>query len=223
LSKSKGKREIRRLRELIRKYKNEGYEIYANYLGFKKPQSIAGVIPDLIVRKGDQKIIIEVISDESLNRLEDKVKRLSEYAERHEGTRFDLVLTNPRPRLPYQERIKSCEYLLGNLQRNLLHEAKQQYSQRNFEFSFLILCIILESLIKELAIRKKIVPIHEKMSISQLVDMLSERGVLSRDDFAFVQKMLDYRNKVIHGLQQIEKECLHEYIDFVSILLKTIR
>jgi len=223
LSKSKRKREVRRLRELIRKYKNEGYEIYADYLDFKKPQSIAGVVPDLIVRKGDQEIIIEVISDESLKRLEDKLKRLSEYAERHEGTRFDLVVTNPRPRLPYQERIKSCEYLLRNLQRNLLREARQQYSQHHFEFSFLILCMILESLIKELAIRKKIIPIREKMSISQLIDVLFERGILSRDDFAFVQDMLDYRNKVIHGLKHIQKERLHEYIDFVSTLLKTIR
>ena len=223
MSRSKGKRENRKLRELIRKYKDQGYEIYADHLKFERPRSIAGVVPDLIVKKGDQEIIIEIASDENLPYLEDKLKHLSEYAASHEGTRFDLVITNPRPKISYRERSISYEYVLGELQRNLLREARQLYDQGRFESSFLILCRVLESLIKELALKKKIIAPHKRVLISQLNNMLFEKRVLSRDDFIFVKEILDYRNKIVHRLLRIEKERVREYIDFVSTLLKTIR
>lgn len=219
----KGKREIRKLRELIRKYKSQGYEIYADYPEFERPQSIAGVVPDLIVKKGDQEIIIEITSDESLPNLEEKLRQLSEYAAARRGTRFDLVITNPRPKISYREKINSCEYLLGDLQRNFLREARHLYNRRHFETSFLILCRVLESIMKELALKKKIIRPREKISINQLNDILSERRVLSRDDFTFIQEIFNYRNKIVHRLQKIEKGRVQEYINFVSTLLKTIR
>lgn len=219
----KGKREIKKLHELIRKYKSQGYEIYADYLDFERPRNIREFVPDLIVKKGDQEIIIEIASDESLPNLEEKLRQLSEYAADRRGTRFDLIITNPRPKISYREKINSCEYLLGDLQRNFLREARHLYNRHRFETSFVILCRVLESLMKELALKKKIIRPHEKISINQLNDMLFERRVLSRDDFIFVQEILNYRNKIVHHLQRIEKKRVQEYIDFVSTLLKTIR
>ena len=223
MSQFKGKREIRKLRELIRRYKNEGYAIYADYMDYERPESVGGFIPDLVVKKGDQVIIIEIASDKSLPHLGDKLNRLSEYASSQRGTRFDLVVTNPRPRISYKEKIISSEYLLKDLQRKLFREIRRLYDQRDYETSFLILIKVLESVMKELAVKRKIVTPRRKVSISQLNNILFERRVLSRDDFSFVQEILNYRNRIIHHPQRIEKDRLLDYINFVSTLLKTVK
>ena len=223
MNKLKGKRELKRLKELIREYKRQGYEIYANYLDFERPRNIGEFVPDLIVRKGDQEVIIEVTSDESLRHLQDKLKRLSEYAADHDRTRFDLIITNPRPIRSREEKLASCKYLLEDLQRSLLREIRKQYDKENFQVSFLILCQLLESLLKELALKKKIVEPSKKISIRQLNSILFESKALSSDDFLYVKALLNYRNRIIHYVEKIEKDRLREYIDFVSSLLKTVR
>ena len=226
LRESKEVQERKKLRELIRMYKREGYEICADYLGYEKPRVIAGIVPDLIVRKGDREIIVEIVSDKSLPHLVNKLKLLSDYAAQHRGKSFDLVVTNPKARRSYisiEDRKLFYEYLLEDLEGKLFLEVKKLYERGYFEASFRVLFRLLGSFLRKIAYEKRVVQLKRKMSTREVNSMLFENNILTKDDFVFIKKMIDYRNEVIHHRKLIQKRRLENYIDFVSTLLKSAK
>ena len=90
-------RQIARISKLARDYKNLGYQVFAELTGYKSPDVISGVKPDLVAKKGDETIIIEVKTRDTTKSNKDKIEQLARYADSRPGTRFDFVMTNPRP------------------------------------------------------------------------------------------------------------------------------
>jgi hypothetical protein len=96
--------ERRKLLELIREYSKLGYEVYAEYKGYPRPYKIGEFVPDLILKKGNQMIIVEIATKQDLRDLSKKTEQFARYAEEHDSARFDLVLTNPKHRLSQKEK-----------------------------------------------------------------------------------------------------------------------
>lgn len=90
-------RERTRIAKLARDYKARGYQVYAELAGYESPDNIVGVKPDLVAKKGDETIIIEVKTRDTTKSGKDKIEKLARYAKSIPGARFDLVMTNPRP------------------------------------------------------------------------------------------------------------------------------
>lgn len=88
--------ERKKIAKLARHYKSLGYKVYAELPGYEAPDNFVDVRPDLVVKKDDETIIIEVKTRDSTKRGKEEIEKLARYAERVPGTRFDLVLTNPR-------------------------------------------------------------------------------------------------------------------------------
>src|SRR6266487_6074034 len=80
---------------LARYYKSKGYKVLSLHAGVKLTPKIAGVRPDIVARKGGKTVIIEVKSNESLQGSFRTLTKLSNYAEKMPGHRFDIVVTNP--------------------------------------------------------------------------------------------------------------------------------
>lgn len=90
-------RELVRIKELAREYKARGYKVFAELTGYQSPDSISGVKPDLVAKKGDETIIIEVKTRDNTRNNKNKIETLARYADSTHGARFDFVMTNPRP------------------------------------------------------------------------------------------------------------------------------
>lgn len=100
-------RERRRIARLAQDYKAQGYQVYTELAGSEAPESIVGVRPDLVAKKGDETIIIEVKTRETTEVGREKIEKLARYAESVPGTRFDIVMTNPRPKQELFKRWRS--------------------------------------------------------------------------------------------------------------------
>ena len=90
-------RQTARISKLARDYKNDGYQVFAELTGYDSPDVISGVRPDLVAKKGDETIIIEVKTRDTARSNKNKIEQLAHYADNNPGIRFDFVMTNPRP------------------------------------------------------------------------------------------------------------------------------
>jgi len=81
---------------LIKKYRSKGYRVFAEHPKCTSPRSISKFKPDLIVKKGNQTIIIEVKTKKSIKANKKVIISLAAYAKKRPNVRFDLAITNPK-------------------------------------------------------------------------------------------------------------------------------
>lgn len=86
-------REHKKILELVRRYKKEGYAVQRDQI---VPDT--DIPADLIVQKDGQTIVIEVKTSESIRSEKGRLVRLGTEIGKMPGVRLDLVLTNPRRR-----------------------------------------------------------------------------------------------------------------------------
>ena len=67
-SQSKHNKEVKRL---ANKYKDKGYQVEADILGYTQPQTVRGFRPDIKAKKGKQETIIEVETLDSVDSTRD--------------------------------------------------------------------------------------------------------------------------------------------------------
>ncbi len=86
-SQSKHDTEVRRIAEDL---KAQGYRVDADLKGFPKPDTISGVRPDILAKKGKQKKIIEVETPDSVDNARDKKQQQTfrQAASRSQNTTF---------------------------------------------------------------------------------------------------------------------------------------
>jgi hypothetical protein len=218
--KSMKQRENRRLRNLIKEYSEMGYEAYAELKGYPSPEVIEGIRPDLILKKEDKTIIIEIASTQDLKKLGDKMQILARYADKRENIRFDIVLSNPSPRLSEKEKLMSKEILLDDIQRSLYREAIKSYNEGFYRGSFLCLAILLENILRKKAIEKKAIEISDKVSMKRLLYILRTNRIISESNFSTINNFIMIRNKVVHHGFAPEKQTMDDLFKFVSFVNK---
>ena len=214
--------ELRRLRKLIKQYLADGFEVFVESKNYPKPQAIEGFIPDLVAKKGEQTIIIEVVTNPNLKNLSQKMKVLSKYAESNDKVRFDIVLTNPKPRLDKSEKNLSNQVLLTDVQQRLFNASIESYKHGEYHASLLMLNILLENILRLYAIENKIIKIKEEIPTKKLAHLLLTKKKISEANYNSINQLIKDRNSVVHKLHRLEKEVIREYIDFVSFFIKRI-
>lgn len=89
----------RKVKELARQYKKEGYSVKADGVrGYKRPAAI-GVHkrrPDIEATKSGSRIIIEVETPGSLVTDKEQLKTFARHAAHKSRTKFHVVVTKPR-------------------------------------------------------------------------------------------------------------------------------
>lgn len=55
------------VKKLAKQYQQKGYDVKADIEGWKKPDTIRGVIPDIIAEKSGHKTVVEVETKDSID------------------------------------------------------------------------------------------------------------------------------------------------------------
>jgi len=69
-------------------YEQEGYNVQADIEGYKSPKLINGKRPDIVATKKDDKVIVEVETEDSLETDQKQLKVFKDYAGSHKNVRF---------------------------------------------------------------------------------------------------------------------------------------
>jgi hypothetical protein len=212
------------LKELIDEYSRSGYEILADYRDYKRPPKIGDYEPDLVIRKGNQEIVIEIVSKEQMKGVKRKLEHFARYADATKDVRFDIVLTNPRHRIVKQESDTTYREILRLTQRYLTVDVNVAYRRRQYNAAFYLLYDLLKSLLIEVAMKNS-VPLREGRSTSlrTINDSLKEVNLIKKENYDAVRKIIAARNTMVHHGLEPGFQISRDYLDNARELVKALR
>jgi uncharacterized protein YutE (UPF0331/DUF86 family) len=210
--------ERERLIRLAEEYRDKGYEISFHPNPEDLPDFLKNYRPDMIVRRGDEAVVIEVKSRSSLNSSTQYLRNLAQLVEQHPGWRFELVMTNPED-AAYSQRAE------GSLQEPEIESRLQiarQLATQHPESAILYSWSLVEATLR-------LVAENEGLSLQRfdslyLVKKLATEGVISKSEYQLLMNALSLRNSIAHGFKttQLTQEPLYELINIAEQLLKAL-
>ena len=211
--------ERERLLKLAGEYRDQGYEVSFHPTLEDLPDFLKSYRPDMIVRRGDEAVVIEVKSRSSLNASSTQyLRNLAQAVEQHPGWRFELVMTNP----------EEATYSLkaeGSLQKreieSQLQVAKQLVTQHS-ESAILYSWSLVEATLRLVAEQEGL--ILQRFDPLYLVKQLTTEGVISRSEYQLLMNALSLRNAIAHGFKttQLTQHFVYELIEIAEQLLKSL-
>ncbi len=212
--------EARKIASLARQYEGEGYEVIVEPSASTIPGLDFTYRPDLIVRRGKEVILIEVVSGKSSKDKQRAIEFLSKYASEHEDMRFDLVVTNPRGT---KDRKQNRDSILLRLLQERLGSELEVMMQLSPASSVIICSTLVESLLRGLASDES-VPKNRHLSINDLARELRERSVISQSVMNFVAHLWRLRNFVLHNpAERVSRPQVLEIYEKTKSLLRNYR
>ena len=209
--------ERERLLRLSEEYRDRGYEVSFHPNPEDLPDFLKNYRPDMIVRRGDETVVIEVKSRSSLNSSSAQyLRNLAQVIEQHPGWRFELVMTNP------EDATFSSE-AQGSLQEHEIEPRLQiarQLATHNLESAILYSWSLVEATLRLVAEKEELS--LQRFDPLYLVKQLTTEGVISRSEYQLLMNSLSLRNAIAHGFKtaQLTQESVYELIDITEQLLK---
>jgi len=211
--------ERERLLKLAEEYREKGYEVFFHPNPEDLPDFLNHYRPDMIVRRGEENVVIEVKSRSSLNSSSNQyLGNLAQAVEKHPGWRFELVMTNPED-TTYSPKAEAS--LQEHEIESQLQVARQLTTQHP-ELALLCSWSLVEATLRLIAQKEKLS--LERFDPLYLVKQLATEGVISKSDYQLLMNALPLRNSIAHGFKttQITQNSVYELIELTEQLLRSL-
>lgn len=208
--------ERERLLELAEEYRQKGYEVLLPPKPEELPDFLRDYRPDMIVRRGEEAIVIEVKSRTSIASAQ-YLQGLAQAVEEHPGWRVKLVMTNPED-ATYSAKVE------GSLQE---HEIKTQLqvardlAVHHPESAILYAWSLAEATLRLLANQERFMQKPEPL---RLLKQLATEGVISKAEYQSLMNAFPLRNAIAHGFKttQLTQSSVLELIEVTEQLLNSL-
>jgi REase_AHJR-like len=202
-------------RELLEKvaeeYRQEGYDVLVAPTGEQLPEFLADRGVDLLARRGDEHVAVQVKRRDELYDLVPLPDRVSPPA----GWRFDLVVY-PRPveEVPRNGNEPAAGYAV-----TLIDEAEQLVTVGTLRAAFLVAWSAAEAAMRENGRRERLCAETDPPRF--VVKTLYANGILSREEYDRLQRLYELRNRLVHGVppDRLGEEDARALIDLARRLL----
>jgi hypothetical protein len=191
-------RERRRARAIAEENRSRGYEVIEEPSPAQLPDFLSGYRPDLLVRRGNESIIVAVKSRSSLAK-DLQTRDLARVLQTKPHWNFELIMVGEDEQLSIPEGarpFKRDDILQGI-------EAAEKLVESGFsEAALLLAWSTSEATVRLLAEEEELVLEH--LNHLSLLTQATSNGVISRDDYNFLTKVMKYRNALVHGFKTID-------------------
>jgi len=184
--------EQQRIKRLIRKYEKDGFDVQLNPRPSSLPKFFGDYTPDLVVRRGDETIVIEVTSRSTMSEMQD-MWPIAARIDKQPGWEFELIVTNPRQ--PVQ--VVDVEPDFHTLQIRL-EEVRILLDKGLLESAALLAWSVLEGVFTSIAITERIK--LSNPSPSYLIKKMYSLGVVNVKEKKDLNLFHKIRNQVSHGV-----------------------
>jgi hypothetical protein len=195
---AKTSREIQRARAIAEEYRSKGYEVIEQPSPEQLPEFLAGYQPDVLVQRGDEAIIVEVKSRSSLAK-DPRIREMARLVQAEPHWNFELVVVGEEGQLSTPEGARPLEradILLG------IEAAERLVASGFSEAALLQAWSTLEATVRLLSEEEGLV--LERLNPLSILTQATSNGVISRDDYNFLTKVMKYRNALAHGFKTID-------------------
>lgn len=187
--------EKQRAHEVAGEYRRKGYEVIEEPTRAQLPDFLAGYQPDLLARRGNEAVVVEVRARSSLGKAP-QIVELARLLRERPGWRFDLVIVGEPGKLDLPDDTQ----LLGE------EEASQRIAASDslldaghHEAALALVWSALEATIRMLLEEEE--PYLSLLDSAHILNHAVFHGILSRDDYNALMKVRKYRNTVVHGFE----------------------
>jgi hypothetical protein len=182
-------------RQIAEDYRTKGYEVTLQPGPDQLPQSLAAYAPDILARKGDEAVVIEIRSRPT-SRRQPPLEGLAGAVRALPGWRLELVLAEPdiafplpATTLPWSEREAG----------QALDEAEELLKAGHAEAALLMAWAGTEATLRLVAEREGVKA--ERQEANFLLERLTTEGVLGQREYQVLNGALSLRNAIAHGLK----------------------
>jgi uncharacterized protein YutE (UPF0331/DUF86 family) len=190
-------REYQRLLEVAREYRQRGYEVIIDPAPKQLPDFLTRFRVDMLAHNDSENVILEVRTQESITQTPG-LDAIAQAVHDQPNWRFELVVTNPKNRLPLE--LKNAVSLDANELSYRLREAKQLAEEEHGEAAVLLVWSATEAILRHIAVIEGITV--SQHSPVQLIKNLYAQGVLDQEQYNLLQQGMQLRNTIIHGYKE---------------------
>jgi len=187
--------EKQRARAVAEDYRSRSFEVIEEPSPDQLPDFLSAYRPDLLIRKGDVAIVVEVKTRASLA-ADPQVRELAQLLQKHPGWSFELVVVGEQEKLDTPEAAHPFDRV--EIQQNM-QTAGELLDSGFPEAGFLLAWSGLEATVRLLAEEEGIS--LDRFTPLYLLKKAVTNGVISRDDYNLLMSALKYRNAVVHGFK----------------------
>jgi len=190
--------ERQRVRAIAEEYRSRGYEVIEEPSPAQLPEFLSGYRPDLLVRKGDEAVVVEVKSRSSLAK-DAQIRDLAQLLQTKPHWNFELVVVAEAERISAPEGARPFER--DDILRGI--EAAERLLESGFsEAALLLAWSTAEATVRLLIEEEGIVLDH--LNPPYILKQAVMNGVIARDDYNFLTNIIKYRNALVHGFKTID-------------------
>ncbi|NVK41433.1 MAG: hypothetical protein HWE39_09325 [Oceanospirillaceae bacterium] len=216
-------RERRKIKELAREYEEQGYQVLVEPSRNDLPEFLENYQPDLILKKGNLNIVVEVKTSATIRNSE-YLKELSSSVNSHENWKFELVLTNPRKKETLSSS-KYQEFEIPEIEKRL-KQLNEFRSNSFIEPYFLYAWSLLEATAR-IILKTEQPKIEIKLNPVSIIKQLFSYGIIGRLDYEWLNRMINTRNHLAHGHEtqgiKIDSKDLDKMTRMIEDFLKEIK
>ena len=190
--------ERQRARALAEEHCSRGYEVIEEPSPAQLPDFLSDYRPDLLVRKGDEAIVVEVTSRSSLAK-DAQMRDLAQLLQTKPHWNFELVIVGEGERTSAPEGARPFER--DDILRGI--EAAEKLLESGFsEAALLVAWSTSEATVRLLIEEEGLVLDH--LNPPYILKQAVMNGVIARDEYTFLTKVIKYRNALVHGFKTID-------------------
>jgi uncharacterized protein YutE (UPF0331/DUF86 family) len=189
--------ERQRARALAEEYRSRGYEVIEEPSPAQLSDFLSGYRPDLLVRKGDEAIVVEVTSRSSLAK-DAQIRDLAQLLQTTPHWHFELVVVGEGERMSAPEGARP--FARDDILRGI--EAAEKLLASGFsEAALLSAWATAEATVRLLIEAEGIV--LDQLNPPYILKQAVMHGMIARDEYNFLTNVIKYRNALVHGFKPI--------------------
>jgi len=187
--------ERRRARDIAEEYRGKGYEVIEEPSPEQLPDFLSGYRPDLLIRRGNEAVVVEVKSRASLAK-DPQIRDLARLLHAKPGWNFELVVVGEgeKPGTPED----ACSFGRQDILRSI--EAAEKVLGSGFsEAALLLAWSTSEATVRLLTEEEGI--LLDSLAPPYILKQAVTNGVISREDYTLLMNAMKYRNALAHGFK----------------------
>jgi hypothetical protein len=195
---AKTPRERQRAHAIAEEYRSKGYEVIERPSPEQLPEFLASYQPDVLAQRGGEAIIVEVKSRSSLAK-DPRITEMARLVQTEPHWNFELVLVGEEEQLNVPEGVRPFgkdDIIQG------IEAAERLVAAEFWAAALLPAWSTLEATLRQLSEEEGVV--LERFTPLSVLSQATSNGVISRDDYSFLTKVMKYRNALAYGFKPIE-------------------
>ncbi|HEY2289186.1 MAG TPA: hypothetical protein VGM86_00670 [Thermoanaerobaculia bacterium] len=183
------------IERIAEEYRSKGYDVQVEPPDPDLPPFLRGRQPDLIARRGDERLVIEIRT--SLSKSEpDRLTELAERVQRESGWKLIFVAPSPTEEILPGEQLQLLS--LPEVEEQL-GDARQLLGAGHQEAAILLAWAAVEGQLRELA-RQEEIPLPRPGTLTLLRQLVS-LGLIDREQYQTLSDAYEARSAVAHGFR----------------------